>query len=67
MSPERCPICGWDVTTMPAFQAHFRAVAGNEEHVAALWTLLGIDYTDLKAAEREEALERARERGWEVL
>ena len=52
---------------LPDFQAHLRAVAHNEEHVAALWTLLGIDSADLKTAEREEVLERARERGWQVL
>jgi hypothetical protein len=67
MQREYCPICGWDVTMLPAFQAHLHAVARDEAHVAALWSLLGIDDADLKAAEREEALERAREHGWEVL
>jgi hypothetical protein len=67
MEREHCPICGWDVTRLPAFQAHTQAVAHDEAHLAALWSLLGIDYTQLKAAEREEALERARERGWRML
>ena len=67
MQHERCPVCGWDVTMISAFQAHLAAVARDEAHVAALWSLLGIDYAELKAAEREEVLERARERGWEVL
>jgi hypothetical protein len=63
---ERCPVCGWDVTMLPAFQAHLRQVAHDDAHVAALWTLLGIDYAQVRADERAEVLERARERGWEV-
>jgi hypothetical protein len=43
------------VTLLPAFQAHLRAVAANEQHVAALWTLLGIDYAALKAEDRARA------------
>ena len=52
---------------MPAFQAHLQAVKNNEAHVAALYSLLGIDYAIIKAGEREEALERAQERGWQIL
>jgi hypothetical protein len=67
MSQERCPVCGWDVTMMPAFQAHFRAVQNNEAHVAALYELLGIDYAAMKAEDRARAEELARERGWRLL
>ena len=67
MQGEHCPVCGWDVTTLPVFQAHLRAVAANEPHVAALWTLLGIDYAALKAEDRAHAEELARQRGWKLL
>jgi hypothetical protein len=67
MTRERCPVCGWDVTMMPAFQAHLRAVAKNEAHVAALYSLLGIDYAAMKAEDRAHAEELARERGWRLL
>jgi hypothetical protein len=67
MQGEHCPVCGWDVTALPAFQAHLRAVAANEQHVAALWTLLGIDYAALKAEDRAHAEELARQRGWKLL
>jgi hypothetical protein len=52
---------------MPAFQAHLRQVAHDEHHVAALWTLLGIDYAAMKAEDRARAEELARERGWTLL
>ena len=65
---DRCPACGLPVATIVAFQAHHQAVAHDEQHVAALWSLLGVDYIALIAAEdRAEALERARERGWKLL
>ena len=67
MQREYCPICGRDVTMMPAFQAHLHAIRSDEAHVAALYSLLGIDYAAMKAQEREELLERTRELGWEVL
>jgi hypothetical protein len=67
MSSERCPHCSWPLPTILEFRAHLRAVEHHEAHVAALWTLLGIDYAALKAEERAEVLERARERGWRVL
>lgn len=64
---ERCPVCGWNVTVLPAFQAHLRAVQADEAHVAALWTLLGVDYAALRAEDRQHAEELARERGWRLL
>ena len=64
---DRCPACGLPVATVAAFQAHLHAIAGDEAHIAALYTLLGIDYAALKADERAEALERAWERGWRLL
>ena len=67
MQREHCPVCGWDVTTMDQFQAHFRAVAQNEAHVAALYRLLGIDYAAMKAEDRARAEELARKRGWRLL
>jgi hypothetical protein len=44
-----------------------RAGAANEQHVAALWTLLGIDYAAMKADDRAHAEELARQRGWKLL
>ena len=64
---DRCPACGRPVATLDDFQAHHRAVARDAEHVAALWTLLGIDYAALQAEDRAQAEERARERGWKLL
>ena len=68
---DRCPAGGLLVLTLPDFQAHHRVIAGDEAHIAALYTLLGIDYAALQADERAEALERARdrahERGWRLL
>ena len=68
---DRCPGCGRPIATIADFQAHFHGIAGNEPHIAALYTLLGIDYAALQADERAEALERARERahqrGWRLL
>jgi hypothetical protein len=64
---DHCPACGLPVATVAAFQAHLRTIAGDEAHITALYTLLGIDYTALQAAERADALERARERGWRLL
>jgi len=48
------------------FQAHLQAIAGDEAHTAALWTLAGVDYETLKAEGQERAEERARERGWRL-
>ena len=67
MTEDRCPACGLLLRTVPDFQAHHRAIAGDEAHLAALYTLLGIDYTSLRAEDRESALERAHERGWRLL
>jgi hypothetical protein len=64
---DRCPGCGWPIATVPDFQAHLHVIAGDEPHIARLHTLLGIGYAALKADERSEALERARERGWRLL
>ena len=64
---DRCPACGWPVATLDDFQAHHRTVTHDEQHVAALWSLLGVDYIALIAEERAEVLERARERGWRLL
>ncbi|HLH26723.1 MAG TPA: hypothetical protein VK066_29720 [Chloroflexota bacterium] len=64
---EYCPTCGYPIPTTREFGLHLRQVARDEAHVATVWTLLGIDYAAMKAAEREELLERARERGWRVL
>ena len=64
---DRCPTCGLTVPTVAAFQEHLHAIAGDEPHLAALYTLLGIDYAALQAGERAEALERARARGWRLL
>ena len=51
--------------------SHHEAVAEQEAHVQALWSLLGIDHAALQADERAAALaqaeQRARERGWELL
>ena len=66
-SEGRCPACGLPVATLVAFQAHHQAVVHDEQHVAALWSLLGVDYIALIAEERAEALERARELGWKLL
>ncbi len=71
MRPDRCPACGLPLVTILDFRAHHEAIAHQEAHVQALWSLLGIDYARMHAEEqaeaRAEALERARERGWEVL
>ena len=64
---DRCPACGLPVTTLGAFQAHYRAVARDAPNVAALCTMLGIDYAALKAEDRAQDEERARERGWKLL
>ena len=61
MERERGPACGRDVTTLAALPIQLRRVAGTEQHVAALYTLLGIDYAAMKAADRARAQERARE------
>ena len=66
-SEGRCPACGLSVATLVAFQAHHQAVAHDEQHMAALWSLLGVDYTALIAEDPAEALERTRERGWKLL
>ncbi len=65
--PERCPTCGQTIPTLLAFQAHLRAVAGDEPHVTALWALLGIDYTELQDDERVSAELRTRAQGWQLL
>ena len=71
MTEDRCPACGMPIPMISDFQRHLHAVERDAEHVAALYTLLGIDYAALKADERAEALERARERahqrGWRLL
>ncbi len=67
MNTERCPTCGQDVPTLPAFQTHLQAIAGDAPHTAALWTLLGIDYAALRAEDRARAEQLARERGWQLL
>ena len=36
MERERCPVCGWDVALLPAFQAQLRAVAANEQRAEEL-------------------------------
>jgi len=66
-SPERCPTCGQAIPTLRAFQTHLQAVAGDELHVTALWTLLGVDYAALKAEDRAGAEQRARDQGWTLL
>ena len=70
-SPDCCPACGLPLATILDFRAHHHAVASQPAHVQALWSLLGIDYAqmqaDERAEERAEAIERARERGWEIL
>ncbi len=53
---DRCPACGLPVPTVTAFQAHLRATARDEPHIAAL-----------QAEERGARLRRARERGWRLL
>jgi hypothetical protein len=63
METERCPVCGQDVTMMPAFQAHLRTVRSDEAHVAALYSLLGIDYAAMRAEDRAHAEELARAAG----
>ena len=64
---DRCPACGLPIATLNAFQAHHHAVAHDAPHVAALWTLLGIDYATLRAEDRARVEERVRERGWKLL
>jgi len=58
MEREHCPVCAWDATMPPAFQAYLRAVARDEAHVAALWKLLGTSSARLEAQERAEVRER---------
>jgi hypothetical protein len=67
MTEDRCPACGLLVRTVPDFQAHHRAIADDEPHIAALYTLLGIDYAALVAEARAARLRRAHERGWRLL
>jgi hypothetical protein len=55
------------VVTLPDFQRHYRTVQHDEEHVAALYTVLGIDYAAVRAEDRARAEELARERGWRLL
>jgi hypothetical protein len=66
-SPERCPACSQTIPTLWDFQAHLQAIAGDEAHTAALWSLVGVDYETLKAEGRERAEERAHARGWRLL
>ena len=66
-SADRCPACRRPVTTLDAFQGHHPAVARHAQHVAALWTLLGIDYAALQGDDPAQAEQRARERGWTLL
>jgi hypothetical protein len=44
-TPERCPACSQAVPTLRALQAHLLAVSDDKSHTAALWSLLGVDYT----------------------
>ena len=52
MQTERCPVCGWDVTMMPAFQTHLRMVRSDEAHVPAPYSLLGLAYPARRAEDR---------------
>ena len=65
--PERCPACSQVFTTVLAFQAHLKEVAGDEAHTAVLWSLLGVDYQTLKAEGGRRVEERAQARGWRLL
>jgi hypothetical protein len=67
MSTDRCPKCGMPIPMISDFQRHFRAIQHDEEHVAALYTLLGIDYQAMRAEDRAHGEELARERGWRLL
>ena len=64
---EACPQCGWPVRTTEDFRRHLAQIGGNEAHVQALWSLLGIDYAAMRADDRARAEDLARERGWQVL
>ena len=65
--PERCHMCGLPIFAVEGFRWHLENVQGDEAHVVALWSLLGVDYETLKAEGRERAEARARERGWRLL
>ena len=67
MNTERCPTCGQPVPTLWDFQVHLQAIADDEPHAAALWTLLGIDSAALGAEDRASAAQRARDQGWSLL
>jgi hypothetical protein len=67
MNTERCPKCGWPLPTILEFRAHLRHVERDEEHVQAVWSLLGIDYQAMRAEDRARAEELARQRGWRLL
>ncbi len=67
VSPEDCPTCGQAIPTLRAFQTHLQTVAGDELHVAALWTLLGVDYAALGAEDRASTEQRARDQGCTLL
>jgi hypothetical protein len=64
---DRCPKCGWPLPTIIEFRDHLHAVEHNEDHVQAVWSLLGIDYAAMRAEDRAHAEELARERGWRLL
>jgi hypothetical protein len=66
-SPECCPACGQTIPTLLAFQTHLQAVSDDESHVAALWTLLGVDSAEPQDNEHMPAEQRAHERGWQLL
>ena len=67
MRQEVCPQCGWTVVTVEDFQRHLAQIGNNEEHIQALWSLLGIDHAAMRAEDRARAVDLARERGWELL
>ena len=60
-----CPGCGLVLPTVAAFRQHMLAIADDDDHAAALWTLPGIDYTRLMAQSRADDL--AEERGWTII
>jgi hypothetical protein len=66
-STEHCPQGGWPLSAILDLQPHVKAVERNDAHVAACYSLLGVDYARLRAEDRAHAEELARERGWRLL
>jgi hypothetical protein len=61
-TPEHCPACSQAVPTLLALQAHLQAVSDDKSHTAALWSLLGVDYTARQDDQRGSATQPAQER-----